>query len=119
MTDSDSTTVQGSVFDLAAIDSELRKGEAYMREGHTARTLTRKPDLRILLVVMKAGARIAEHRANETASVFALSGHVRLRLPDETADLAAGRLIALEPGLPHDVEAVVDSAFLLTLGWRA
>jgi quercetin dioxygenase-like cupin family protein len=105
-------------FDLLAVDSELRKQVAYLREGHTARTLVRKPDLRIVLVAMQAGARMAEHRADETASVHALSGHVRLRLPEKVVELAAGRLLVIERGLKHDVEAVIESAFLLTLGWR-
>ena len=95
----------------------MQQETAYLREGHTARTLVREPDLRIVLVAMKAGARIAEHRADETASVHALRGHVRLRLPDKVVDLPAGRLLVLEKGLRHDVEAMQDSAFLLTLGW--
>lgn len=106
------------IFDLAAVDSELRKEDAYQRDGHTARTLVRKPDLRIVLIVMKTGARIAEHHADETACVHAVSGHVRLRLPDQVAQLAAGQLLVIERGLKHDVEAVAESAFLLTLGWR-
>ena len=106
------------ITDLAAVDSELRKEDAYWRDGHTARTLVRKPDLRIVLIVMRAGARIAEHRADETAAVHALSGHVRLRLPDKVVDLAAGALLVIERALKHDVEAVAESAFLLTLGWR-
>ena len=110
---------QGVVFGLGSIDAEMRREDAYQREGHTARTLAREDDLRIVLVVMKAGARITEHRANDTASIHALSGHVRLRLPDKVADLPAGRLLVLERGLRHDVEAVADSAFLLTLGWQA
>ena len=112
-------TQRGVVFDLAAIDAEMRHEDAYEREGHTARTLVREDDLRIVLVVMRAGARIAEHRANDTASIHALSGHVRLRLPDNVVDLPAGRLLVLERGLRHDVEAVAESAFLLTLGWQA
>ena len=107
-----------SIFDLAAVDTELRREAAYRRDGHTARTLLRRPDLRIVLVVMEAGARIAEHHADQTVSVHVLRGHVRLRLPDEVADLAAGRLLVIERGLKHDVEAVAVSAFLLTLGWR-
>src|SRR4051794_15665474 len=107
-----------NTFDLTAIDAELRTGDAYTREGHTARTLVREPNVRIVLLVIKAGARIAEHRVDETAAVHALSGHVRLRLPDKTADLPAGRLLVLEPGLQHDVEAVLDSTLVLTLGWR-
>jgi quercetin dioxygenase-like cupin family protein len=74
--------------------------------------------MRVVLVVMNVGARLAEHRANETASIHALRGHVRLKLPDRTADLPAGGLLVLERGLRHDVEAVAESTFLLTLGWK-
>ncbi len=112
-------THQGAIFDLAAIEAEMRQEHAYGGEGHTARTLVREQDLRIVLIVMKAGARIAEHRASDSISLHVLSGHVRLRLPDKAADLTSGRLISLEPGLRHDVEAVAESAFLLTLGWHA
>ena len=107
-------TRQGAVFDLAAVVAEMQREDAYQREGRTGRTLIREDDLRVVLVVMRAGARIAEHRVNDTASIHALSGHVRLRLPENTAELPAGRL--LERGLRHDVEAVAESAFLLTIG---
>jgi quercetin dioxygenase-like cupin family protein len=43
---------------------------------------------------------------------------VRLRLAEKVVELAAGRLLVIERGLRHDVEAVAESAFLLTLGWR-
>jgi quercetin dioxygenase-like cupin family protein len=59
-----------------------------------------------------------EHRLAETASIHAVTGRVRLRLPDRVADLSTGRLLVLEPGLPHDVEALEESTLLLTLGWR-
>jgi quercetin dioxygenase-like cupin family protein len=110
---------QGAVFNLAAIDAEMRGEDAYQRDGHAARTLVREDDIRIILMVMRAGARIAEHRANDTASIHTLSGNVRLRLPDRDAELPAGRLLVLERGLRHDVEAVAESAFLLTLGRQA
>jgi quercetin dioxygenase-like cupin family protein len=106
-------------FDLTAIDAEMRGEDAYRRDGHTARTLVREDDLRIVLIVMRAGARMAEHQANETASIHALSGRVRLRLLDHDTDLPAGRLLVLERGLRHDVEALAESALLLTLGWQA
>lgn len=111
------STAGGVVFDLVTTDRDMRTEDAYVREGHTARTLTREHDLRIVLVVMKAASRIAEHRANETASIHALSGHLRLHLPNRLVELHAGELLVLERGLRHDVEAVDDSSFLLTLGW--
>lgn len=112
------STKEGALFDLTEVERELRLDAAYARTGHTARTLVRKSDLRILLVAMKAGSRIAEHHANDTASIHALSGHVRLDVDGAIVELPAGRLLVLESGLRHDVEAVADSAFLLTLGWR-
>jgi quercetin dioxygenase-like cupin family protein len=109
---------QGITFDLAAIEREMRQEEPYRREGHTARTLMRAPDLRVVLVAIKGGDRIAEHHVRESAVIHAISGQLRLRLPDRTVELPAGQLLVLEPDLAHDVEAAVDSAFVLTLGWR-
>jgi len=45
----------GVIFDLGAIDQAMRSEEAYAREGHTARTLVREHELRVVLIVMKAG----------------------------------------------------------------
>lgn len=108
----------GVSFDLAAMERELRREDAYQREGHTARTLVREQDLRVVLVALRAGARIGEHHASQTVSVLPLSGHVRLRLETETVELMPGRLLVLEKGLRHDVEALQESAMLLTLGWK-
>lgn len=109
----------GVAFDLEAITRELRQEPAYQREGQAARTLVRTADLRVVLVAIQAGKRISEHQANVTASVHAVEGHVRLQLPDRGAEVRAGQLLVLGPGLPHDVYAETDSAFVLTLGWHA
>jgi quercetin dioxygenase-like cupin family protein len=113
------------IFDFATLDREMRSEEAYLREGHTARTLVREHDMRVVLIAMTAGARIAEHIANETVSIQTLSGCLRLQLPrlarqreDRIIELPVGRLLVLARGLEHDVEAVGDSACLLTLGWN-
>jgi quercetin dioxygenase-like cupin family protein len=95
----------------------MRQEDAYAREGHTARTLVREPDLRIVLIAIQAGSRIAEHDTNETASIHTLTGHIRVGIPDRVVDLRAGELLVLERGMRHDVEAVLESAVLLTIGW--
>jgi quercetin dioxygenase-like cupin family protein len=71
-----------------------------------------------VLIVMKAGARMVDHRVETTASLYVLSGLLRLHLPGKPMDLPALDLLALEANLRHDVEAVEQSAFLLTIGWR-
>jgi quercetin dioxygenase-like cupin family protein len=108
----------GTVFDIASIERDLRKEDAYARTGHTARTLIREPDLRVVQIAMKAGGRISQHRADQTASVHVLSGRLHLHLPSGLVDLGAGQVLALERAVPHDVEALDETTFLLTLGWK-
>lgn len=108
----------GAVFGLATIAAELRCDPVYERTGHVARTLVRVADLRVVLIVLAAGGHVAEHTAGETASVHLLAGKVRLKLPDREVELGPGELLVLDRGLPHDVTAVADSAFLLTLAWH-
>lgn len=115
----------GVTYDFATIEQEMRHEEAYAREGHTAQTLVREDDLRVVLIAMKAGSRIAEHTANETITIQTLAGCLRLHLPrlarqrePRIVDLPIGRLLVLERGNEHAIEAVGDSACLITLGWR-
>ena len=51
---------RGVTFDLAAVARELRAEEPYLREGQTARTLIRTPDLRIVVVALKTGIQVSE-----------------------------------------------------------
>jgi len=110
---------QSIAFEIADIAREMQAEDVYARDGHAARTLVREADLRIVLMVMKAGFIMKEHRVAETASVHAVAGHVRLNLPGRVADLPIGKLLILEGGLQHSVEALEESTILLTLGWRA
>lgn len=113
-----SSAEQDTTFDLAALTRTIRAGDGYARDGHGARTLVRADDLRIVLVAMKEGAVIKEHRVRITASVHALEGRVRLQLPERAVEVAAGSVLVIPPDVPHDVQALEESAFLLTLGWK-
>jgi len=42
---------------------------------------------------------------------------IQLRAQGRTFDLPTGSLLALDQGLSHDVEALEESAFLLTIAW--
>jgi quercetin dioxygenase-like cupin family protein len=104
-------------FDLARAEGELRSEAALATEGHSAVTLVKYPDLRVVLISMRAGARLGETQAEARLSVHTLRGRAALHLPEGTIDLPAGHLATLERGMRHDVEAREDSAVLLTLVW--
>jgi quercetin dioxygenase-like cupin family protein len=40
---------------------------------------------------------------------------MRLHVPERTVELTPGNLLVLDTEVPHDVEAVEESAFLLTV----
>jgi quercetin dioxygenase-like cupin family protein len=108
---------EATELDLSAVARDLRAESAYERDGHTARTLVRDRKLRIVLIAMKPGAQLSEHRSQEAVSIQTIAGHVRITLPARVVELPAGRLVALAPALPHAVESTTESTVLLTLAW--
>jgi quercetin dioxygenase-like cupin family protein len=106
-------------FDLQQELQELRREDSWDREtGRSSKTLAKYPDFRIVLVLMKADTHMKEHRAEARISIQALMGKIRLHLPErKPLELSAGQLLALDRGVPHDVEALEESAFLLTVCW--
>lgn len=105
-------------FDFARELDQLHRDESWQHPaGRSSKTLVKYPDLRILLIAMKANTRMHEHTAAGRISVQSLNGHIRLHLPARVVDLPAGHLLALDHCVPHDVEAVEDSVFLLTIAW--
>ena len=103
-------------FDLTSEVDRLH-GESTWNTGQNARTLIKYDDLRIVLIALKGGARIPEHKTNGRISVQVLSGHVRLNASGRAFNLLPGSVLSLEERAPHDLEALEESALLLTIAW--
>jgi quercetin dioxygenase-like cupin family protein len=103
-------------FDLTAEVNQLRS-ETTWNTGRNARTLMKYDDFRVVLTVLRANMRIREHKTEGRISVHMLSGHIRLNASGRMFDLRPGSLVALDQGTPHDIEALEESAFLLTIAW--
>jgi len=106
-------------FDLAAEAEKLRREPTWNAHGHNAKTLVKHPDFRVVLIALRAGARISEHKTDHCVTIHALEGTLRLQLRGETLQLDSGSLLALEQTVLHDIEAVTDSLFVLSLGWSS
>jgi quercetin dioxygenase-like cupin family protein len=106
-------------FDLNHELELLRREESWGREtGRSSKTLAKYPDFRIVLVSMKAGSHMNDHKAEARISIQALEGKMVLHVPDQNPiELSAGQLMTLDCGVHHDVEALAESAFLLTIAW--
>jgi quercetin dioxygenase-like cupin family protein len=103
-------------FDLTSAVDRLHR-ESTCDTGRNARTLIKYDDLRVVLMALKAGSHIPEHKANGRISVQVLSGHIRLNALGRAFDLLPGSLLALDERVPHDLEALDESAVLLTIAW--
>jgi quercetin dioxygenase-like cupin family protein len=103
-------------FDLSR-EIETLEREPEWTSGQNARTLVKFDDFCIVLTALKAHSQIPEHRTEGRLSIHTILGHIRLRALGRTFDLPAGNLLALDPEVPHDVEALEDSAFLLAIAW--
>lgn len=103
-------------FDLPAEIHRLQ-AETTWSTGQNARTLIKYDDFRVVLTALQAKVRIPEHKADGRISVHVLTGHIQLRASGRTFSLRPGGLLAIDQGVPHGVEALEESAFLLTIAW--
>lgn len=70
--------------------------------------------LRHTVIALVAGHGLAEHDSPGEATVQVLQGRVVLRAGDDSQDGAAGDLLVIPP-VRHSLDAVEDSAVLLTV----
>jgi quercetin dioxygenase-like cupin family protein len=78
-------------------------------------TLVKEGDLRLTLARLKAGARMDEHRTAGTVGVHVLEGRLRVGVAGDPHELGVGEVVVLGQGVPHEVTALEDAAFLLTI----
>src|SRR5579864_6110125 len=105
--------------DLERELQQLRREDSWQREtGRSSKTLAKYPDFRIVLILMKSGTRMRQHRAEGRISIQQLKGQVRVHLADRKVTLSTGHMLVLDCGVLHDVEALGESALLLTISWR-
>jgi quercetin dioxygenase-like cupin family protein len=103
-------------FDLSheIADSEQKKP---WQSGLYAKTLYKSDDFRTVLITMEQRARMKEHHTDGTISIHVLKGALHVNAQGQPHELRTNGLFALAPSIRHDVEALEDSAFLLTISW--
>jgi len=105
-------------FNLSDQLRRLREEDSWTHgSGRSSTTLAKYPDFRIVLVLMKPGSEMKEHHADARISIQTIQGRVRLQLSDRALELGSGELMCLESGIAHDVKALEESAFLITVSW--
>ncbi|HWZ45884.1 MAG TPA: hypothetical protein VNW97_20595 [Candidatus Saccharimonadales bacterium] len=105
--------------DLERELQQLHQEDSWQRKtGRSSKTLAKYPDFRIVLILMKGGTRMRQQRAEGRISIQPVRGHVCLHLAQQKVNVPAGQLLMLDCGVLHEIEALEESAILLTISWR-
>ena len=84
-------------------------------QERVSRPVAQLPGLRLLLVSMREGATWAEHSTAGRITVQPLSGQIRMRAAGTDVRLGVGQVGAFGANVAHDVFAITDAVFLLTV----
>ena len=78
-------------------------------------TLVKYPHMRVVLVALRKGKSMHEHKVRGPFSLLVVSGKVVLIAGQAVCQLGAMDIVTLRKSITHDVHAATDSVILLTL----
>ena len=79
-------------FNLTAEMERLRRQEHWLKDGRISETLVKYSDFRIVLILMRAGTLMQEHKADARISIQGLSGRLMVAIAGEDSRALRGRL---------------------------
>jgi quercetin dioxygenase-like cupin family protein len=101
------------VIELGEAMQRLRTKEEWHSEGRAAVILMKTPYRRVAILALRQGAILARHRTRGAVLLHVLSGTIRVKTDVACPEVSAGNLVALDPRVDHEVEALEESDLLL------
>jgi quercetin dioxygenase-like cupin family protein len=84
------------------------------------RVLFTSPECRAVVIDLRDGEELGDHRVRERAVVEVVAGRVSIECSGHTVDCDTGTLVTFDPGEHHKVSALADARLLLILApWPA
>ena len=102
-------------FDTDALISQIKSEEAWSRSDRNSLTIFKNDTLCMVIVGLHPEAAMKKHSATGSITVQVLQGDIIFETLNQKSELTRGKMIALPAGIPHQVYAVKESFFLLTL----
>jgi quercetin dioxygenase-like cupin family protein len=102
-------------FDLPMLLGQLKHEDLWRTGKRNAITLLKDHGLRVVLIVMHTNTVIPSHQAESPLSMQVVEGCLHVRTNAEAVTLKKGQMLGLRAGIRHEVEALEESALLLTL----
>lgn len=103
------------LLDLEAAAARLRAEPHDAIGGHRQIALFRSGPVTLVLFTLETGAHLKEHRTDGVVTIHLLGGRIDVACDGRTLELRPGQVVALAPGVLHEVRAHVPSEMLLTV----
>jgi len=94
---------------------ELQSTESWKSSDRMVKTLAKQGNLRLVLTLMKGGTTLKGHKAEGGVSILVLRGHIRIKVDTNDVELEQSQMMVLNPGARHSVEALEETAFLISI----
>lgn len=94
---------------------KLQRETAWKDGDRNAVTLQKNSNLRVVLISLRKGATLNEHKVEGPITLFVVSGKINFIAGEDKVYTESNGLVVLEKAIPHDVEALEDTTFILTI----
>ena len=102
--------------DIRAEIARLKSEPAWAGNDRHGSSLVRGDGINVALMMLKAGAKLQEHHTRAPITVQVIEGKINFVAKGRAQVATAGTLIALDRAIEHSVEALEESAIVLTVG---
>ena len=102
--------------DVRAEIARLKTEPAWADNDRHGSSLVKGDGINVALMMLKKGAKLQEHHTRAPITVQVIEGKINFVASGKSQVAAAGMLIALDRAIEHSIEAVEESALVLTVG---
>jgi quercetin dioxygenase-like cupin family protein len=95
--------------------TRLKQEPEWISSSRNSVTLVNTANLSIVLTALRKNATLCGHEVDGPITLQVLSGAIHFGVSGQPGTLKPGQVIALDKGIPHDIQALEDSEFLLTI----
>ncbi len=103
-----------AMIDVTAEIDQLKSKLGASGGDREAKSLVKDYGLNVMLMALRRGARLHEHRTRGPLTVQVMSGRVNFAAAGVPHEITPGTMFALDREIVHSVEALEDSVLLLT-----
>ena len=101
-------------YDLGVLLAQLKREASWPQKPYQTITVREGQGLRVALMALHAGTIIPPHQVEGPMTAQVLEGRLKFSAGSDSAVLSPGQLVTLPAGVQHHLEALEDTAFLLT-----